>query len=77
MKDTDKLSGDEEYSKYYNLKQRLELIFYDDAIKYYLNDISVHDDTERNFLVNATLEEIWELIQNEDIEVQRIAALHL
>ena len=42
----------------------------------YLNDVSVHDDIERNFIVNATLDEIWELIQKEDIEVQKIAALY-
>lgn len=65
-----------ELFKYYNLKQKLELIFYDDAVKYYLNDVSVHDDIERNFIVNATLDEIWELIQKEDIEVQKIAALY-
>ena len=65
-----------ELFKYYSLKQKLELIFYDDVVKYYLNDVNVHDGIERNFLVNATLEEIWKLIQKEDIEVQKIAALY-
>lgn len=65
-----------ELFKYYNLKKKLELIFYEDEVKYYLNDVSVHEDIERNFIINATLDEIWKLIQKEDIEVQKIAALY-
>ncbi len=65
-----------ELFKYYSLKQKLELIFYDDAVKYCLNDVSVHDDIERSFEVSATLDEIWKLIQEESLEVQKIAALY-
>ena len=65
-----------ELFKHYTLKHKINTLFYDDGIEYSLNNISSNENIEKNFIINSTIEEVFNIIKKEDLTTQKIATLY-
>lgn len=65
-----------ELFKHYTLKHKISTLFYDDGIEYSLNNISSNENIEKNFIINSTIEEVFNIIKKEDLTTQKIATLY-
>lgn len=61
---------------YYNLKNKFNMIFLKNDDKDILETISSKQNVENDYIVHSTIEEIWKIIEKEDLITQKIATLH-
>ena len=64
-----------ELFRYYNLKNKFKSIFYDVKVEYCEN-IPSGQNIEKDLEIHLSLEEAWNMIQQQDLDVQKIAALY-
>lgn len=65
-----------ELFNYYNLKNKLKIVFLKDNDSNILDIISSKENIEQDFIIHSTIEEVWKIVKQSDLETQKIISLY-